>query len=761
MGTHPHSGTWRAMVLMIDTTDGRWPADPALATNRTEIMQHVTDGFATGGTSRSARQYYEDNSNFAAPATGLTIGVHSSATFGPVQLPGDWDDYFAQKKDAAGNVTDDRWSSKGGTVQTIISRALSDGVASKADFFATDVLIIVPFSPDATGAPPARFVWPHANADIEFLCGTNASTDKRRLGYAFAPLDFAAHDGRHMHATLSHELGHTLGLPDLYSFPEYSDDIDGRLTQDWDMMAGSRNRMPHYTVSNKMRMGWIDPAHLRLYNFQGSSAALQDVTLHAAELGAPPAGQFRAIEIRLGDGWNYYVEYRAEQAGLSSDDLVTDRRVVITDVTSDTFSTPTARPPIVFVRNDIDGDGPLLGTSADLEEKDPGTQMDLKIEVVSTAGDNAVVRLSYGANGKPEPGIRPWDGGPTWQSADIEVRNDKTAADPAKYFNTPWLGHDNTIVARIRNSGDLLAKGVVVDFFVTEYSTGDGPWVPLPSATKDIGPGATEEFTTLWNPDAADGKHYCIIVRIRLYQDPANLAVVDQNIYNNEARSNYTKFVSASASPSSRVGASVLLANPFAGSALVFADVKKTHPQHRVFVDHQWLRVDGKGQAPVQVWDEALWGHPEWKYSGVDDPRHQRGPGLLWEVPNQVSVTGWAERPFEADCGARTLTGGVGMRVDAGRETHIEIRTARQNYVVGRVLFADDGSGVGSGGIALIEVAAGPGKTFTMPVEVGPQGQFGRDFANPFGADTAWVQVHYLGSYGAAPSETGELAVQP
>ena len=181
--------------------------------------------------------------------------------------------------------------------------------------------------------------------------------------------------------------------------------------------------------------------------------------------------------------------------------------------------------------------------------------MDLIVDVVSTAADNAVVRVRYGANGKPEPGIRPWDGGPTWQSPDIEIRNDRATADPGKWFNVPWLGHDNTVVAKVKNSGDLLAKGVVVDFFVTEYSSGDGPWIPLGNVSHDVAANTTEEFAVGWAPDAADGKHYCIIVRIRLYQDPGNLAIVDNNIYNNEARSNYTQFISASSSPSSRVSA--------------------------------------------------------------------------------------------------------------------------------------------------------------------------------------------------------------
>jgi M6 family metalloprotease-like protein len=165
--------------------------------------------------------------------------VRNNQTFGPVGLPNVWTDYFEQKKDDDGNVIDDRWSSSGGTVQTIVSRALADSVATLADFSNIDALIIVVSSPDATGPAPARFVWPHATTSArEFLCGPNAMTDRRSFNFVFVPLDFAAHDGRQMHSTLSHELGHTLGLLDLYDFPQYSTDITNRLTTDWEMMAG-------------------------------------------------------------------------------------------------------------------------------------------------------------------------------------------------------------------------------------------------------------------------------------------------------------------------------------------------------------------------------------------------------------------------------------------------------------------------------------------------------------------------------------------
>jgi hypothetical protein len=564
------------------------------------------------------------------------------------------------------------------------------------------------------------------------------------------------HDGRQMHTTLSHEIGHNLGLLDVYDIPEYSNDVTARVTTDWEMMAGSRDRLPHYSISNKMRMGWVPASQLRLYNFQGSGGVNDTITLHAAEDADVPAGRSRGIEIRLGDGLNYYVEYRSEQGGAVSDDLVTDRQVVITDVTSESFVPALSRPRIMFVIKDVDGDGPIIGTGADFEDKDPGTQMDLAVTVLSTAADSASVRVTYGSNGKPEPGIRPWDTTTSWQSPDIEVRNAKATADPARWFNVPWLGHDNTIVAKVRNNGDLMATGVVVDFFVTEYTTGDGPWASLGFDRQDVGPGATVEFSRSWNPSSADGRHYCVIVRIRLYQAPGNPAIVDQNIYNNEARSNYTSFISASASPSTRVGTDVLLANPFQQSTHVSAEIRQSHPQHRVFLEHQWLRVDGRGSRPVAVFDEALWGTSEWQYVGEHG---EKTPGLLWEVPNRVSIEGYAVRPYPADCGAQVLTGGAGIQVGAGRMTAVKIGERKLTYTTGVVRFVDDGSPVTSGTI-LIEVSDGT-RSFTVDTQVRPDGTFGRDYGNPFGDATKWVQAHFLGTYSAADSESEQVTPIP
>ena len=134
-------------------------------------------------------------------------------------------------------------------------------------------------------------------------------------------------------------------------------------------------------------------------------------------------------------------------------------------------------------------------------------------------------------------------------------------------------------------------------------------------------------------------------------------------------------------------------------------------------------------------------------------------PSLLWEMPNRLSITGWAQRPFESDCGSHTLTGGVGLRVDAGRATSIKIRAQRSNYVAGEVIFVDNGSAVTTGGTVLIEVTASPGKYFTVTAQVGPGGAYSREFQNPFGAATKTVEVHYLGAYSAAPCTTGPVPV--
>lgn len=285
---------------------------------------------------------------------------------------------------------------------------------------------------------------------------------------------------------------------------------------------------------------------------------------------------------------------------------------MISDTFTDTFVTSIARPNILFVAQDPDHDGWLLKKDENLRETDPQNFRLLTVKVDSISADSAVLKITYNSNGKPDPSIGPWSGARTyWQSPDIEVRNprnDPSTGNPGFYFNTPWLGHSNKIIAKIANSGDRAASDVTAVFFVTEFTTGEGPRESLGEVTKDIDFGVTEEFEVEWAPPSAEGRHYGIIVSIEHYQDPRDPTVEETSIFNNQARSNYMAFISASASPSERVLAEVKLSDPFKQDGIVHTEVSGWRWAHRLFTEHRWLKVPAKSEKAIKVWEECIIG---------------------------------------------------------------------------------------------------------------------------------------------------------
>ena len=118
--------------------------------------------------------------------------------------------------------------------------------------------------------------------------------------------------------TLCHELGHTLGCPDLYKplLPEIAD----RDVAEWDLMSQDAP-LPHFSLPHRMRLGWIDPDWIEAIDFSVNPAS-RNVTLRAIEAlsrSGPPGGERAGIEVRVNDGSNYYFEYRREQAGQIGD----------------------------------------------------------------------------------------------------------------------------------------------------------------------------------------------------------------------------------------------------------------------------------------------------------------------------------------------------------------------------------------------------------------------------------------------------------
>ena len=54
--------------------------------------------------------------------------------------------------------------------------------------------------------------------------------------------------------------------------------------------------------------------------------------------------------------------------------------------------------------------------------------------------------------------------------------------------NVPWVGHENTVIASVKNSGSVPAPGVIAKFYVRDFGTG-GPEVFIGEDTHDVATG--------------------------------------------------------------------------------------------------------------------------------------------------------------------------------------------------------------------------------------------------------------------------------
>jgi hypothetical protein len=151
----------------------------------------------------------------------------------------------------------------------------------------------------------------------------------------------------------------------------------------------------------------------------------------------------------------------------------------------------------------------------------------------------------------------------------------------------------------------------------------------------------------------------------------------------------------------------------------------------------------------VTVLDEALFGSAEWPFSSDDQDRWRK---LLWGVPNQVSVEGWARIPNAEECLGRVPTGGACLSVQAGRATVSRFLETGQQMVFGAVGFIDNGAAVPDGDAVLIEIG-GKRSTWTTTTQTAG-GQFRCELPYPRRDQPSWVIAHYLGGFGASPSQS-------
>ncbi|MGD8372616.1 MAG: hypothetical protein PVI19_13775, partial [Syntrophobacterales bacterium] len=263
----------------------------------------------------------------------------------------------------------------------------------------------------------------------------------------------------------------------------------------------------------------------------------------------------------------------------------------------------------------------------------------------------------------------------------------------------------------------------------------------LGSDTKDIGAGATVEFKTTWVPPGTG--HYCIVARIPLYTRPGTPPVTEITELNNEAQSNYDRFISDTTSPARRKIVKVLVMNPYRKATRIFINAGQTNPYYRTYLEHKWLEMEPGEKAHVDVMFEYTTKLPP-KLPDVNKKFQIR--------PNRVSVVGLVANPHDRRKHQK-IGGGVSVEVVTGRATEFKEFDVRYKRVQGLVVTVDDGKPVDGGTIILTGYPAGT--RTKRPLNQSQKIASGK-FAFPLRIDVAKVKAYYLPpvGYGDSTSET-------
>jgi M6 family metalloprotease-like protein len=681
INVHSAMGTRRIAILLVDTRSERYTINMAILQGyRDRWLNETVRGVVTGGVTRSVAHYYREVSygNFDI----------SAEVFGPVQLSGNWEDYFI--------LQDNLWLPKANFYQACFSAG--DNLIDYRQF---QTLLIVSQSVNPTNPSSRKFAWPISGG------GMFATAEgSRRYRIISMPNEWHEIDGREIHGTVIHELGHNLDLPDLYK-PPVQNGTQVRNLEGWDVMYSSR-QLPHFSLAHRMMLGWIPADKIVSFNFRRmmTSQVNNTITLHPIEQRSPPSGTFYGIEVRIADGWNYYFEYRIGQSTQIGDrNLPTDNRVLGTDVRPSSVGIVSVRPLILLLQNDEDGDGSVIGNGQNYTEIDTTevSNPTFVAAVTNIDGGTANVRIRYGPNGRPDPQIREWPAGPgrQWQSPDIEVRNARSDTD-RRWLNVPWAGNPNRVIAYVKNGGDIDARQVRVNFYVSNFniSGNSAPDTPLGSAIVDIPAGRTIEAqcNATWNPPGQG--HYCIKVRIPLYQTPAPGRILEASGGNNFAQSNYTRFYSGSSSPGSREIIAVEVKNPYDRQSRIFISGEQTNPLYRTFIEHRSLVLEPGETRNIRVMFEyADDTSGELALDDADKDKYKK-------TPNNVGLTAFIEDPKEWPPHTAELLGGAQIEVVTGRSTKFENFDVDGKKFNGKVVTHDDGKSVPDGKVLLIFYAS-------------------------------------------------------
>lgn len=739
VNVHAAPETWRVLTAFVDLNDQRYGASIATET--------ATFDAALFGPGPCVRTWYEETSlhDTAGPAIprGTTIDRSSLGVLGPLHLDLGWGDAFDPGD--PGDVWRG-WDPKESFFEACadaISSALADAGAGRAAKDAWDAVVIVVATASndkvTVGGQdmPAKFVWPQAN-------GTNFYA-KDGISFSQFPKPILCMPDRYPTAmpaaqvlphfpVLCHELGHTLGLEDLYNTGDLPAEIAARAIGELDFM-GSEFSLPHPSIGNKLRLGWVHPTWFRSFDFSASPVG-DTVTLHAVDSltrNGPPPGRRAGIEVRIEDGWNYYFEHRRTVPGHVADQGLAANAgagdiVLGTDVRADGAGRP-ARPVILRLGDDADHDGAVLSTAAqDYEETDTtntNRQHDFRLVVDSidpVDADAIRVKVEYVAAHRPQLQVRPAPGRGDWKSPDIDL-------DGPGGPNRIVKGHRHQVVVRVTNLGVLQADAVRVGLKWLPFTTSAGSWNALADPPKqDIAPGATATFVQDWDVPAdlkigdVDVEHFCVRVDVDAYVDPRDPGNNEIVVFDNWAQSNFDTTTVDHGSPSRRRWTGVQVTNPLDVAATYSTLPEQDSEWFRTYVGNAWLRLAPGATATVEVGYESLAGDRE-RGDAFDNAFAEGG----FRRPARISFNSFVRRHRALLCESRSPVWGAGLSVRPGLTIVIRDVRLEGEVVRGTVTGLHDGAAtpVGQGAVAVVLApAAAPREETVLHGTMRPDGTF-------------------------------------
>jgi M6 family metalloprotease-like protein len=691
----PTPNEWRVLVVMVYLDDRGW--DGTEDTARGQWKDRVL------ADPESLRAYYEEVSAFKPGAHGMTVDLVGDQVFGPAKVNAGWGDVFKQK--TPGNVNAG-WTTKP-TGYGSLAGAVSDFFAdlpNGASFMAlADSIVIVVRSgsdePTDMGptAPklPTRYVWGHARKDVDFYRKTTTTyTQFARPVTVMTDVYPAGAPARNSTYTLCHEIGHNLGLADLYDANnDYPAEINDRQAGAVDIMGSSQD-LPHFSIANRIRLGWADRAWLRRFDFSASPTG-GSVVLQATETltsAGPPAGRSAGIEVPITDDWSYLFEYRREQPGQIGDQrmetsIINGRTEILVGTDLRVRGGEVARPPIIRLGKDADNDGPLLVNNGqdytDSDVTNPQRMHDFVLRLNAIANpdqDSAEIDVDYLDAHRPQLQVRPAPGRGNFKSPDIDLIGPFGTSVPGAI-----KGATNAIKITVHNVGSLMAADTQIHVRWLPFTLTAGTWNNLDDpAPFDVPANGITSLVVPWAIPASvkvgdvEAEHFCVRVDIDRYRDPAHPEHEEIVVFDNWAQSNFDSKPVKFNSPSDRIATVTTATNVLDRTATYLFDAEQTTPWYRVFLGHAWLRLKPGQTQPIELAYECLAGDP------LHGDEFDKNIESITSRDHQVAVMS-AVMPEGTECDTPRDLFGVGLTLRAGRRVRIDQIGRDQEVVFARV----------------------------------------------------------------------------